>query len=187
MSAWEVESAETNELVDRSRAGDQLAFAKLVERYQHEVFSVAMRMVNNSTLAQDVAQEAFVRAWKSLPGFRGDAAFPTWLHRITVNAALTHRTRRSRRLTASLDEAPELPEMAAHGDPAAMGDNWSLHQELRQALSRIPTEQRQVVILKDVEGWSHREIADVLGISVSATKVRLHRAHTKLRDLLERP
>lgn len=187
MRAWEVESAETHELVDRSRDGDQLAFAKLVERYQHEVFSVAMRMVSNSTSAQDVAQEAFVRAWKSLHGFRGDAAFSTWLHRITVNTALTHRSRRTRHLTASLDEAPELAERATHADPAAMGDNWSLHQELRLALARIPPEQRQVVILKDVEGWSHREIAAVLGISVSATKVRLHRAHTKLRDLLEGP
>lgn len=184
MAAREVERSEVYELVVRSREGDEHAFAKLVDRYQHEVFSVAMRMVANPTLADDVAQEAFVRAWRALDGFRHEAEFSTWLHRITVNTAITHRTRRSKKATTSLDDAPEVVERSTRLDPAAMGENWSLHEQLRVALSQIPSAQRQVVILKDVEGWSHLEIAEVLGISLSATKVRLHRAHVRLRKLL---
>lgn len=187
MTQRRVETTDTQALVERSRRGDELAFAKLVERYQHEVFNLAMRMVSNRSLAEDVAQEAFVRAWKSLDGFRGEAAFATWLHRITVNTALTHRQRRLRRATATLDQAPQLIDSATDGDPEAMGENLVLQDRLRQALADISPGQRQVVVLKDVEGWSHREIADALGITVSATKVRLHRARATLRQLLEDP
>lgn len=184
MVAREVEDAETHELVVRSQEGDEHAFAKLVDRYQHEVFSVAMRMVADTTHAEDVAQESFVRAWRALDGFRHEAQFSTWLYRITVNTAITHKTRRSRKATTNLEDAPEVIDRSTSSDPAAMGDNLSLHEELRNALAEIPPDQRQVVILKDVEGWSHREIADALDISVGATKVRLHRAHVRLRKLL---
>lgn len=171
------------ELIQRAQLGDQAAFGKLVERYQHEVFNLAARLVGDRTLAQDVSQEAFIRAWRALPRFRGDAALGTWLYRITANTAFTHRARR--KVTADLDVVPEQADTQLDVNPAAHRDNVELRQALRAALDQLSEEHREIVLLKDVEGWSHGEIAESLDISVSLAKVRLHRARKRLRSIWE--
>lgn len=169
--------------LERAMAGDRDAFAELVEIHQHEVYTLALRLTRDPHLAGDVAQEAFIRAWRALPKFRGDAQFGTWVHRITVNTAWTLRQRAARHQHDELDET--TPVVAApFGDPEAVGEQLELRAQLETALDRLPVSQRAVVVLKDVYDWSHEEIAEALDISVSASKVRLHRAHLRLRRVL---
>ncbi len=176
---------DVEDLVDRARAGDETAFGELVRTYQHEVFTLAVRLVGDRTLAADVAQEAMVRAWRAIGRFRGDAAFSTWLHRITVNAAWTQKSRARRHQSQDLDAVTEVAETDLRTNPELAGERAELRMALQQALRRLPTHQRAVVVLKDIHGWSHREIAEALSISVTAAKVRLHRAHLRLRDMLK--
>ncbi len=178
-----VERSEVDALVALARAGDVEAFERLVELHQHEVFSLALRLVGNREMAADVAQEAMIRAWKALPRFRGEAAFSTWIHRITVNTAWTLRTRSKRRAAGSLDDVGDVAD-AGWLTPERAGESAVLRMALRKALDRLPEVHRTLVVLKDVEGWTHGEIAESLGISVTAAKVRLHRAHIKLREYL---
>ena len=184
MAGQEVERG-VDDLVDRARNGDQTAFSELVRIHQHEVFTLALRLVGDRTLAADVAQEAMLRAWKAISRFRGDAAFGTWLHRITVNAAWTQKTRARRHQSQDLDLVAEQPETDVRASPESAGERAELRSVLKAALNRLPEQQRAVVVLKDIYGWSHKDISDSLSISVPAAKVRLHRAHLRLRDLLK--
>ena len=170
--------------LERAMAGDRDAFAVLVETHQHEVYTLALRLTRDPHLAGDVAQEAFIKAWRALPKFRGDAAFGTWVHRITVNTAWTLRQRARRHQHDELGPASDHPSLAPVADPVASGENAELRRILDGALAGLPAGQRAVVVLKDVYGYSHDEIADALDISVSASKVRLHRAHLRLRRVL---
>lgn len=184
MARPRVELNNEDHLLDRAADGDRDAFAVLVDAYQHEVYTLAMRLVRDSHLASDVTQEAFIRAWRGLPKFRRDAAFGTWLHRITANVAWTQRHKRIRRQTALLEEHAPIPDLRPLVNPEHHAANIELRGALREALFSLPEDQRIVVTLKDIYGWTHGEIADRLQISVSAAKVRLHRAHVKLRKLL---
>lgn len=180
-----VEPRKEKELIARAQQGDRAAFAALVRAHQDEVFTLARRLVGDPHLASDVAQETLIRAWKALPKFRGDAQLSTWLHRITVNTAWTHKRKAKRHSGAPIDDHLELaaPEDADH--PAVAGEMLELRGRLRDALDRLPEGQRQVVVLKDVYGWSHNEIAESMSISVTAAKVRLHRARARLAHDLE--
>lgn len=180
MSSFEVERYEESELVQRASRGDQAAFTELVRAHQHEVYTLAVRMVADRELAYDVAQEAFVRAWRAIERFRGDAKFSTWMHRITVNTAFTHRDRRKRTQVDSLDEIYREPESASL-TPERGGESAAMRGPLQDALNELPESLRAVVVLKDVYEWTHPEIAEHLDISVTAAKVRLHRARKSLR------
>ncbi|HSR45342.1 MAG TPA: sigma-70 family RNA polymerase sigma factor [Acidimicrobiia bacterium] len=184
MQYAEVESGDEEHLIALAQEGDRDAFQELVRRHQHGVFTLATRLVNDPELAADVAQDAFIRAWRGLPEFRGDAAFKTWIHRITVNAAWTLKKRLGRHTATSLDDAPPIADISLSGDLERAGENLELRERLRRALNQLTRPQRTVVVLKDVYGWSHGEIAEALGITVTAAKVRLHRAHHQLRDHL---
>ena len=184
MTHRRVEPHDEAELVDRARQGDQEAFAALVRDHQHGVFTLALRIVGNRETAADVAQDAFVRAWRALPRFRGDAAFGTWLHRITVNTASTTRRRQYRHAAVPIDDVAGALADDAIG-PERAGESADLGGALRAALDELPRGQRAVVVLKDVYGWSHHEVADALGITVTAAKVRLHRARRRLQTDLE--
>ncbi len=180
-----VEQGDDADLVALARTGNREAFEELVRRHQHGVFTLALRLVNDRELAADVAQDAFIRAWRGLPGFRGDAAFKTWIHRITVNAAWTLKKRAVRHRATPLDDAPPVVDATLTADLERAGENLELRERLRSALDRLPRPQRTVVVLKDIYGWTHVEIAEALGITVTAAKVRLHRAHQRLRADLE--
>ena len=171
------------ELVRLARDGDRAAFSELVVRHQNEVFTLALRLVGDRELAADVAQESFLRGWRALPKFRGDARFSTWIYRITVNTASSLRSRAARRRTERLDDLVFEPR-ATGLSPERAGEVAELRPRLEEALAVLTTETRAVVVLKDVYGWTHPEIGDHLGITVTASKVRLHRGRKRLREEL---
>lgn len=182
----QVERDRERELIDRAKRGDRAAFGALLRAHQDEVYTLARRLVGDSHMASDVAQEALIRAWRALPKFRGDSRLSTWLYRITVNTAWTHKKRAGRHQGSSIDDHTELPAPFGVDHPEVAGEIVELRGRLRNALDRLPDNQREVVVLKDIYGWAHAEIADSLGISVTASKVRLHRARARLaRDLEE--
>ncbi len=183
MSLREVRPSDDDGLVDRARKGDVRAFGELVREHQNEVYTLALRMVSDRDLAYDVTQDAFVRAWRAIDRFRGDARFSTWIHRITVNTAFTHRERRKRTRVDSLDESFREPESEAIS-PERAGESAEMRPHLESALAALPDTLGAVVVLKDVYDWSHADVAAELGISVTAAKVRLHRARKQLRSSL---
>ena len=173
------------ELVRKSQFGDKAAFEQLVIRHQELVFSLAYKLTGNREMANDVAQEAFIRAWKAIEKFRGDSTFSTWIYRITVNTAWTLRKKAKKHNTLNIDDTYEPIVIDEKKDPELVAINSDLSSVLINALDKIPIDQRIIVELKNIEGRSHKEIADYLDISVTAAKVRLHRAHQKLRQILE--
>ena len=179
------EDTSNSELVQRSQAGDKGAFEMLVYRHQDLVFSLAFKLTGNKELANDVGQEAFIRAWKAIDKFRGDSTFSTWIYRITVNTAWTLRKKAKKHYSLNIEDTQEPVVIDEKNDPELIAINADLSSVLRKALDQIPLEQRIIVELKNIEGRSHKEIAEYLDISVTAAKVRLHRAHQKLRTILE--
>lgn len=170
-------------LLDHARLGDRRAFSELVRIHQDEVFTLANRLVGDRELAADVSQEAFIRAWRALPKFRGDAKFSTWLHRIVVNAAWSMRRSQKRHVASPLTEVGHDPVASGVG-PLEAATVASMRPRLLNALSELSESVRTVVVLKDVYDWPHREIAAHLGITITAAKVRLHRGRKQLHDLL---
>ncbi len=182
-SSLRVESLDEATLVASAAGGDRLAFDELVRRHQQEVYTLAVRLLGNHEMAADVTQDALIRAWRHLGTFRGDAAFSTWLYRITVNTAWSARHRARRLATTDIDQVEhELPGIDHVG---MAGEAMRVREAFRRALGELTPGARSVVVLKDVYGWSHAEVADSLGISVTAAKVRLHRARGALQRLLE--
>ena len=179
------EEVSNSELVKKSQLGDKSAFEELVKRHQDLVFSLSFKLTGNRELANDVAQEAFIRAWKAIEKFRGDSTFGTWIYRITVNTAWTLRKKAKKHYSLNIEDTQEPVVIDEKKDPELVAINSDLSVVLRKALNQIPLEQRIIVELKNIEGRSHKEIADYLDISVTAAKVRLHRAHQKLRNILE--
>jgi RNA polymerase sigma-70 factor (ECF subfamily) len=175
-----VEETEPHDLVERARNGDREAFGELVRLHQHEVYTLAVRLVRDRDQALDVSQDAFVRAWRAMPNFRGDAKFSTWLHRITVNTAWTHRAKRNRVRIDPLDDLHVEP-VSPSIDPIRAGESASASPQIEKALLSLTDSIRSVVVLKDVYDWTHAEIAQHLDISVTAAKVRLHRGRKDLR------
>lgn len=166
----------------------QPCFDDVFSEHRLRVHGLVRRFISDPDLADDVVQETFLRAWRALPRFRGDAAVSTWLHRIAVNTALTARRKASQQRTAGMEEMEEpAASLTPESDPERRGEVVDLRARLEEALAQLPPGHRAVVVLKDVEGWSHAEIASRLGISEAAAKVRLHRAHRRLaRELEER-
>jgi RNA polymerase sigma-70 factor (ECF subfamily) len=181
----QVEREKERELITRAQTGDRAAFAALVRANQDEVYTLARRLVGDPHLASDVAQEALIRAWQALPKFRGDAKLSTWLHRITVNTAWTHKQRARRHRSTPIDDYREVAAPMGADHPEVAGETLELRGRLRAVLDRLPDSQREVVVLKDIYGWSHAEIAESMGISITAAKVRLHRARARLAKDLE--
>lgn len=168
-------------LVEASQAGSHAAFAVLVERHRRAVYQLCYRFAGNHEDAADLAQEVFLRAYRGLARFRGDASVSTWLYRIGVNASLNRVTPR-RASHVALDEAPEL--QAGSPDPAAalLASEQAAH--VRAAIAQLPDKQRATVVLRVYQGLSHREIAGVLGTTEGAAKANLFHALGNLRKLL---
>ena len=182
-------------LIAQSQRGDLAAFDALVLRHQQEVFAVAMRMLGDRDEAQDVAQDAFVRAYRSIGAFRGEAKLSTWLVSITMNLCRNRRrwwARRRRIIVASLDEPIETEEGTLGHEvadpspsPASAAERHERQQQLAGALQMLSEGERSIVILRDIQGYAYEEIADVLCCRVGTVKSRLSRARLRLRALLD--
>jgi RNA polymerase sigma-70 factor (ECF subfamily) len=174
-------SATLDELVEGAQHGDAASFEELVRRTSADTFTLARRLVSDDEDARDVVQEAYLRAYRSIGRFRGDAQFTTWLYRITANCASTHLGRRRRHRHDELDEEVDVPDTQPDHDPQVAADGTLLREQLEAAIADLPARLRAVVVLRDIYDLSHAEIAEQLGISESAAKVRLHRARRRLR------
>jgi len=166
------------ELVRRCRAGDTSAFGDLVERHQSRVYHLCLRIVGDPDEARDAAQDALIAGWRKLDQFRGDSAFTTWLHRVTVNACYDQLRKRRRQPMLHLadderehEPGPPLPD---HADAVATS------AEVSAALQRVPEEFRAALVLADVEDLPYDEIATILGVAVGTVKSRVHRGRVAL-------
>jgi RNA polymerase sigma-70 factor (ECF subfamily) len=172
---------ETADWVRSAAAGNAAAFERLYRAHVKRVHAVIWRLVGGvQARAEELTQEAFVRAWQALPGFRGDSAFATWLHRLAVNVALMDL--RARRAGEDLETDDSQIEFI-HGH-AASRQRADLGMDLERAVATLPPRARAVLVLHDVEGWKHDEIAAQLGMAVGTSKAQLHRARGLLRKLL---
>lgn len=180
-------------LVAQLRAGDQAAFEQVVRSYGGRMLAVARRIVGSEEDARDVVQDAFMNAFKSLDRFEGNAKLSTWLHRIVVNAALMRLRTRKRKPEQSIESM--LPSFLDDGHHEERFQSWdepidklmerAENRELvRRQIDALPEGYRTVLVLRDIEGLDTEETATVLGLSVNATKIRLHRARQALRTLL---
>lgn len=180
--AHRLEGADLDRLAALAREGDRDAFEQLVVATSATCYQLAYRLVGNEHDARDVVQETYLRAYRGLKRFRGDAAVTTWLYRITVNCAGRHLERRARAATTPLDDQVDLVEDRPERDPERAASAAVLRDRLVEALGELPYSLRAVVVLRDVYDLPHREIAHELGISQGAAKVRLHRARRLLRE-----
>ena len=164
--------------------GDMEAFEQLYERHNRRVYSLCLRMTQNAAEAEDLAQEAFIQLFRKIGSFRGESAFTTWLHRLTVNQCLMHFRKRSVKLEKTTEEG-ETPVQIVRGteNPNAMPVMDRI--ALDNALEQLPPGYRTVFVLHDIEGHEHEEIAKMLGVAVGTSKSQLHKARMKLRKILK--
>jgi RNA polymerase sigma-70 factor, ECF subfamily len=179
-------------LVKACQRGEPGALDELIRATYADVYALCRRMLADPDEAADATQEVFVRVMRSVLGFRGESAFGTWLHRVTVNVCLTALRRRSRaRATGMIAggtpfalPGDEIEMVTDGGTPEDRAVTADLAARSEVALAKLPEDARAVVVLRDVEGLSTREVAELLGVTESVVKVRLHRAHAKLRTMI---
>ena len=174
--------SEIAQLVVAARDGSRAAFDDLVRATYDDTYMLAYRLTGNEEDARDVVQEAYLRAFRGMRQFRGDAQFSTWMYRITANCASTHVGRRRRHQHDQLDADTPIADTRAESDPQARADAAVTREQLEAALGQLPPRLRAVVVLRDVYDLPHEAIAAELGISATAAKVRLHRARRRLRE-----
>ena len=172
------------DLVTKARSGDRAAFDELVRVTYADTYTLAYRLTGDEEDARDVVQEAYLRAFRGLKRFRGDAQFTTWMYRITANCASTFLGKRGRHRHEELPDDIALDSDRPAGNPEATVEASASREQLQDALRRLPPRLRSVVVLRDVYDLPHESIAAELGISETAAKVRLHRARRKLREEL---
>jgi len=172
-------------LARRAAAGDQTAFEELYERHSRRVYSLCLRMTQNPTEAEDLAQDVFVQLFRKVGMFRGESQFTTWLHRMTVNQVLMHFRRRGVKLEQTSEDG-DLPAQTVAGTEDARRMPVVDRIALDRALSQLPPGYRTVFVLHDVEGYEHEEIARLLGCAAGTSKSQLHKARLSLRRLLKR-
>jgi len=187
-------SGEGDALLRRAQDGDQEAFEALVEREQDKVYGLALRMTRSEADAAEIAQDTFFSAYQHLKDFRGEAAFGSWVHKIAANNALMRL--RHRRVVEKSEEALDEPAFTRMGLLRRPPQQWErpadeqaldaeLGQAIERATDRLPEGYREVFLLKDVEGLSYEQIAEITGDSVAAIKSRLHRARLSLREAID--
>lgn len=185
MSQWQHDKDQlsaTEELwVEAAQAGDRHAFEKLYRSHCDRIYALCWRMCGcDAALAEDMVQEAFVRAWNKLGLFRGDSKFGTWLHRLAVNVVLSDRRIRVKRLQRE-QEMVDAVERTLTGDKDVSA---GLRKDLEAAIAGLPERARTVLVLYDIEGYQHNEIADMTGMAVGSSKAQLHRARKLVREML---
>ncbi|MFM1919486.1 MAG: hypothetical protein RLZZ303_1120 [Candidatus Hydrogenedentota bacterium] len=167
------------ELVNQSKSGDPEAFSELVRRHQHVVFNVAYRFMRDSALAEDMAQESFLKAYRLLKGFRGDCAFSTWMYRVTCSVCLTELNRRKRRNAVEQELQHETPVAE---EPV---ENPDMPEMIRRCVKRLPDRYVQIITLYYLKGVSYEEIAQVMNIPMGTLKTWMFRARKQLRGVVE--
>lgn len=171
-------------LAREAAAGDMRAFEELYARHNRRVYSLCLRMTQNVSEAEDLTQEAFIQLFRKIGSFRGDSAFTTWLHRLTVNQVLMHFRKRSVKLEKTTEEG-ETPVQIVQGTENPNSMPVIDRIALDRAIAQLPPGYRSVFVLHDVEGHEHEEIARMLNVAVGTSKSQLHKARMKLRSLLK--
>jgi RNA polymerase sigma-70 factor, ECF subfamily len=174
--------------IERAKRGDSDAFQALYDKHKRRVYSLCLRMTANTAEAEDLAQEAFLQLYRKIATFRGESAFSTWLHRLSVNVVLMHLRRKSLPVV-SLEETTQTgeddsPKKDFGADDLALAGSIDRLQ-LQRAVDDLPPGYRTIFVLHDIEGYEHNEIATIVGCSIGNSKSQLHKARMKLRDLLK--
>ena len=174
------------ELVRAAAGGDTEAFERLVRTYENKIYHLALRMCGSSEEASDIAQEAFLAAWRGLPSFRGEANFATWLYRLTSNAAIDYlRRQKKERGDMSLDDEDlGLDAVDTGPGPQDAAERTEVRTAVAAGLQQLSEGHRQVLVLREIQGLSYEEIADVLEVDLGPVKSRISRARTALRKIL---
>jgi RNA polymerase sigma-70 factor (ECF subfamily) len=174
--------------IERAKQGDAEAFQVLYDMHKRRVYSLCLRMTANTAEAEDLAQEAFLQLYRKIATFRGESAFSTWLHRLSVNVVLMHLRKKGlpvvslEETTQGGDDDSPKKDFGTE-DVALAGSIDRLH--LQKAVESLPPGYRSIFVLHDVEGYEHNEIAKIVGCSIGNSKSQLHKARMKLRDLLK--
>jgi len=176
------------EAIERAKQGDAWAFQQLYDKHKRRVYSLCLRMTANTAEAEDLTQEAFLQLYRKIATFRGESAFSTWLHRLSVNVVLMHLRKKSLPVV-SLDETTQggeedAPKKDFGAEDLALAGSIDRLQ-LQRAVDDLPPGYRTIFVLHDIEGYEHNEIAGIVGCSIGNSKSQLHKARMKLRDLLK--
>jgi RNA polymerase sigma-70 factor (ECF subfamily) len=180
-----VGSATDFELTQAASAGNMAAFEELYQRHHRRVYSICLRMLQNASEAEDLTQDVFIQLYRKVGSFRGDSAFTTWLHRLTVNQVLMHFRKRTVKFEKTTEEG-ETPVQVVSGTENPFRMPVVDKIALDNAISQLPAGYKSVFVLHDVEGFEHEEVAKILGCSVGTSKSQLHKARLKLRKLLKK-
>ncbi len=175
------------QILTRAQAGDHAAFAQLYGLHKRRVYSLCLRMLGNVAEAEDLAQESFLQLHRKIATFRGDSAFSTWLHRLTINVVLMHLRRKGLKLISldeALDPTPDSGPARSFGAPDLRLTGTIDRMTLEKAIENLPAGYRLIFVLHDIEGYEHNEIAVLLDCSVGNSKSQLHKARMKLREAL---
>ncbi len=176
------------EAIEKAKEGSQEAFQALYDRHKRRVYSLCLRMTANTAEAEDLTQEAFLQLYRKIGTFRGESAFSTWLHRLSVNVVLMH-LRKKNLPAVSLEETTQgseddFPRKDFGAQDLALAGSID-RMQLQKAVSDLPPGYRTIFVLHDVEGYEHNEIAEIVGCSIGNSKSQLHKARMKLRELLK--
>ena len=176
------------EAIERAKRGDARAFQELYDKHKRRVYSLCLRMTANTAEAEDLTQEAFLQLYRKIATFRGESAFSTWLHRLSVNVVLMHLRKKSLPVV-SLEETTQAgeedsPKRDFGAEDLALAGSIDRLQ-LQKAVDDLPPGYRTIFVLHDIEGYEHNEIASIVGCSIGNSKSQLHKARMKLRDLLK--
>ncbi len=173
------------ELLQRVAAGSIVAFEEIYNRYHRKTFNLCMRMLQNASEAEDLTQEVYIQLFRKIGSFRGDSAFSTWLHRLTVNQVLMHFRKRSVK-NEKTTETGDIPELADTSNIARSKNPVLDRIDIDRAVEQLPKGYKSVFVLHDIEGFEHEEISRKMGISVGTSKSQLHKARLKLRGILKK-
>ena len=192
MTPEAIPQTEDTDLIARTQAGDPTAFDQLVVKYSPRLYGLVYNMTSNHEDANDLMQDIFSKAYRSINGFRGKSSFYTWIHSIGVNLTINFLKKRGRRFQMSLDDIDsniqndkDFIELTAQSNPVREADLAELQQKLNEAMMKLSYEHRTVVTLFDIQGMAHAEISKILGVSEGTVRSRLFYAHRQLQSYLE--
>ena len=180
-------------LIKRAAEGDKEAFGELVRLYERLVYNTVKSRVGNDTDALDIFQDVFIKIWRSVGKYRGECRFATWVYRICVNACLDFLRHSKFTVTEAYptyidkdgdESSVELADESTSADPQRAAERNETAAMVRRAIAKLPNEQREVIILRDIQGYSYDDISDMLGLEIGTVKSRINRARSKLRELL---